>query len=496
MTMPRRDTPRRDTPRRATTSRGMNPLGTGREALGARAAPLSRRRFLQAAAAGATLPLIASCGSAPVASDAPNVLLVMSDAHRANVLGCYGDTQVRTPHFDAFAAQGARFELALSNTPMCRPYRASLMTGCFAHHTGMVTNRSDLNPGVDANGQWTPGGLPTLGAAFADAGYACGYVGKWHLGSASVDPGPLRFGFNDSWSAATSPTHTYDSWVYATGADHLVEGSGRFRPAMEVDLLLDFARAPREQPFFGVLSWGPPHAPFEPPADFRRDEFVQPPPNIERTAEYPLESVLQALTGYYGLVEAIDHEFGRLLKALDEAGLARNTIVIYTSDHGAQLGSHGVMGKVRPLRESLEVPFLVRWPEGIAPGTLIDTPFGAPDVFPTLAGLAGLPAPRGIDGDDFSPSLRGTSGAPTREAAYVASHIPIYMERPGWRGLRTRTHSFVRTKEGPSTLFEVASDPYELNNLVHARPELVAQLDAQFESLMQTHGDAWRVPKR
>lgn len=460
---------------------------------------LSRRRFLQTAAAGASLPLLGACGGADAPApprDAPNVLLVLSDAHRANVLGCYGDTQVATPRFDAFAAEGARFEIALSNTPMCRPYRASLMTGSFAHHTGMVTNRSDLNPGVDANGQWTPGDLPTLGDAFASAGYACGYVGKWHLGSASVDPGPLRFGFDDSWAAATSPTHTYDSWVYATGADELVRGGGRFRAAMEVDLLLDFVRAPRERPFFGVLSWGPPHAPFEPPPEFRRERFVEPAPNLTRTREFQIDSVLQSLTGYYGLVEAIDREFGRLLDGLDDAGVARDTIVIYTSDHGAQLGSHGVMGKVRPKRESLEVPFLVRWPERIPAGRVLDTPFGAPDVFPTLAGLAGLPAPRGIDGEDFAPALRGTGPGPAREAGYIASHIPIYMERPGWRGVRTRTHCYVRTKDAPFTLFDLREDPYELRNLVDERPELVAEFDALFEQQMAACDDAWQVPKR
>ena len=227
----------------------------------------SRRQVLAAAAAVPALPALLAapgCGARPDGPRPPNVLFVLSDSHRALTTGCYGDEHVATPAFDAFAAQGARLTTAVSNTPLCRPYRAALMTGELGHRNGMLTNSSRRNFGVDEGGQWRPPeGAPTLGATFAAAGYECAYVGKWHLGWVNVPAGPLRFGFDDYWAASAYPSHTYWTWKYATDEDVFVEGGGRYRPEMETDLVLDFlaerAARPDADPWLMVLSWGPPH---------------------------------------------------------------------------------------------------------------------------------------------------------------------------------------------------------------------------------------------
>jgi len=464
---------------------------------------LTRRRVLKAGAALGALPLLPGCDgqhqpdpaerSPGAAGRKPNVLFVLSDAHRAQALGCYGNAHVRTPHFDRLARDGVRLKTAVSNTPICRPYRASMMSGRFSHHTGVLTNRTKDNPGMDASGAWIPGEQPTLGTQFKRGGYSCGYVGKWHLGNVRLDPGPMRLGFDDYWAAALRPAHTYYEWNYATSAEDSVQGSGRFRVDVETDLAIDFMTREHDKPFFLVVSWGPPHEPFEPPPEFDHYPNVPAPPNLRAAKSYTKAGALLSLGRYYGLVEAIDHAFGRLLKALDAAGLADDTIVVYTSDHGTMLGSHGAIGKEMPYSESTLVPFLVRWPGDVPPGTTLNMPFGAPDVLPSLCGLAGLSLPEGVDGQDFSARLRGLDEGPWQDAVYLTSHVPSFMERPGWRGLRSERWAFTRTQKRPLMLHDLRSDPFELRNLAGADPDRDAVFDEQLKLLMQAAGDGWSL---
>lgn len=476
----------------------------------------TRREVLAAGAALPLLPLVAGLpGCSPSRARGPNILYVLSDSHRASALGCYGNPDVATPHFDAFAAEGVRLDCANANTPVCRPYRASLMTGCHASTHGMVTNSSPLNFGVDDVGQWRPGELATLGGTLRDAGWACGYVGKWHLGHVNRAPGDLRFGFDDHWAASTYPSHTYWDWTYCTGKDEFVEGGGRFRPAMEVDLVLDWLRARRgspsgaggaasggggaggdgsaadadERPFFCVLSWGPPHDPLEPPAEFMRYADAPLPPNVPAGAEDHARSVLPL---YYALVEAIDHEFGRLLAGLRELGLADDTLVVYTSDHGNMLGSKGLEGKEMPYRESTQVPFLARWPGVLPAGTVSPVPFGAPDVFPTLCGLTGTAVPASVQGLDLSGALRGATDAPTREAVFLQAIDTPLVPHPGWRGLRTTDHLFAAQEQGPWLLFDLDADPWQRRNLVDDDPALARQFHQRTLDAMARLGDRWR----
>jgi arylsulfatase A-like enzyme len=430
----------------------------------------------------------------------PNVLFVLSDAHRAATVGCYGDDDARTPHMDALAAEGLRLTTAISNTPVCRPYRASLMTGALGHHCGLVGNWSEHNardtvsesyePGTLPRGhQWTPGDLPTLGATFKDAGYRCGYVGKWHLGQVDIDPGPLRFGFDDHWAVSSEPAHDYWDSHYFTGSGPSIDKKGVFKPTLTTDLARQFIREDDDRPWLLFLSWAGPHKPFEAPASYQHFDHVRPLANSAKGTK-------SDLPGYHAMIEALDHELGRLLAMLKKRGLDDNTIVIYTSDHGSQLGSHGWGGKELPYDGSTRVPFIVRWPGHIAADTTLAAPLSTPDILPTLASLAGLPTITVPDGIDLSAQLLGAADERAAPAAYIACYVtPAAKSKPTWRGLRTEQHLFACTEDGPWILYDILKDPLELLNLVDSEDSgakaLVADFYARTLEAMQAKGDVW-----
>jgi arylsulfatase A-like enzyme len=461
----------------------------------ARGGGLNRRELLASGAAWAALSAVPW----RVRQERPpNVLFVFSDSHRAVTTGCYGDAQARTPHFDAFAGQGLRLDTAISNTPVCRPYRASLMSGTFSHHHGILTNRSSRNFGIGKSKRWEPERLqlPTLGSHFAAAGYRCGYVGKWHLGPVALDPGPERLGFDDAWFGARNP-HDYWHPSLATGAETVVEGEVGFSTTFETDRAIELIErwsAPADEPappWLLMLAWGPPHDPFRPPVEFKHYEDLRLPGNVSKgRARAWAESSLPL---YYALVEAVDHEFGRLTAALEATPAARDTIVVYTSDHGNLLGSHGLVGKEMPFDESTRVPFLVRWPGRIPAGKSLAAPLGAPDVFPTLAGLAGLPVPEGLDGSDRSTLLTGVPDAETPVATYLSAHETPLTGWPGWRGVRTGRHLYARLEKRPWLLFDLAEDPLQQRNLVEEDAPLAEEMDELTATLMEAHGDRWRL---
>jgi arylsulfatase A-like enzyme len=445
---------------------------------------IDRRTFLKTSlAAGAALAADRGAwGDDP--PKRPNLLFVFSDQQRASAMGCYpGDPDLSTPHFDAFAAQGMLLATAVSNTPVCCPYRASLMTGKFGHHSGVVTNRLFPDPVKHA----------FLGESFRRAGYSCGYVGKWHLGQVATDPGdPRRLGFRDTWYAHYS-YHRHRSYEYATGAETKVSGECAYSAEYETDLALDFIKAqPRTQPWCLFLSWEPPHMPFNSPERYLepfKEREIRLHPNVP---EGESSSFAQRfLPHYYGLTVGLDRAFGRLMAELDRLGMADDTIVVYSSDHGELMGAHGLVFKRWPHRDSTHIPFLIRWPGRIPSGSTLAMPFGVPDVFPTLAGLAGLEIPAGLDGNDFSSLMLGHKEARRQEATYLAMHYG-YVPWPGWRGVRTGRYMYARTESVPWLLFDYHDDPWEQHNLVADNPKLVGELDGLTRDLMAEHGDSWR----
>ncbi|HVV00017.1 MAG TPA: sulfatase [Verrucomicrobiae bacterium] len=394
----------------------------------------------------------------------PNVLYVIADMERAFSMGCYGDKNAKTPTFDKFASEGLRLDACISTTPVCCPYRASLMSGQLAHHNGMVSNGCRFEPTTKC-----------LGQTFKEAGYEMGYVGKWHLGRAERESDPT-WGF---------PPPNSEYGVYHFGRS----------PTPTTDIALRFIKEKSNgsAPWMLFVSWIWPHAPYNPPEDLLKDfENVKLaiPPNVPNGA--PREFAEKALPGYYGMIEGVDREFARLLKALDEAGVADNTIVVFTSDHGDMIGGHGYKAKRWPYEESARVPFLMRYPNGIRAGSTLADPFGATDIYPTLAGLAGVKAPGDLDGMDFSALFTGKTQTPPRD--YVYMEMPYtYVTWPGWRAFRTKENMYARLVDRPWLLYNVAQDPWETNNLVTSHPDEVKKDDARLAEMMKKYGDSWSV---
>lgn len=340
---------------------------------------LPRRQLIWAAAAIVALRLggLAVLGSDVESPDRrPNVLYVFSDQQRASSIGCYGDPNVRTAALDAFGLQGARFDAAISNTPVCCPHRTCLMTGLYSHHHGVVSNL--VNFTRKASG---------LAEQFRDAGYATGYAGKWHIppGYGSEDSMPLGFPRDRLENRNRQGTRTRGHYVRVTvreTSDREVEKEV-YKPTLLADEAIRFIeeKSKGKEPWLFFLSWIPPHGPYAAPEEFRRhyEGQLQLAPNVPKGL--PTEYARACLPDYYGMVESLDVEFQRILDALDRAGVAEDTIVCYSSDHGDMVGCQGYKVKRWPYEESVRVPFLIRYPRAIPAGRVVSAPFSTVDVY-------------------------------------------------------------------------------------------------------------------
>jgi len=218
---------------------------------------------------------------------------------------------------------------------------------------------------------------------------------------------------------------------------------------------------------------------------------VKLPPNVDKGIGYIRNKFLP---DYYGLIESLDIEFIRILKALKDAGVADDTIVCYSSDHGDMSGAHGLCAKRFPYRNSSHVPFLIRYPRAIKAGKVIGDPFNTPDIYPSLAGFCDVKVPAGLDGLDYSSFFTGRATKPPRDCSYLEMHYG-YVTWPGWRALRTSEYLYASTKHGPWMLYDVNRDPHELNNLVESAGSkaLVADMDKRLTALMKETGDSWKM---
>lgn len=425
---------------------------------------MKRREFLKtislsAAAIGAGS--MATPAPAAPGGKRPNVLFIFSDMQRAYSMGCYGDANARTPRLDRFAAQGARFDAAISTTPVCCPFRTCLMSGQYAHHHGTMSNGTLFAPTVKC-----------LGETFRDAGYVTGYIGKWHIPGANKDH---RYGF-------PPPSEKYGHYETRHDVKPLAD--------LMVEFLEDHAKS--EKPWLCMLSWLPPHSPYAASPGYA-DHFkdVKLPPNVPEGT--PKEFAKRSLPDYYGMIEEIDQEFGRIMDVLEKTGAANDTIVVYSADHGDMVGCHGYAAKRWPYEESARIPLLVRYPRAIKPGQVVKDPIGAPDFYPTLAGLAGVQSPSGLDGLDFSKMV--TAGAPAPRDYVFLEMAYAYVPWPGWRALRTRQYSYARTGQGPWFLYDLEKDPFQMKNLVGdpASKALVEEFDKRLAAVMKETGDSWEL---
>jgi arylsulfatase A-like enzyme len=426
---------------------------------------------------------------------------------RAQALGFMGEDPVLTPNLDRFASQGVALTQAVSNYPVCSPFRAMMLTGQYPHTNGVLAN-------CNTNGALHGYELATDARCWSDVlhdeGYALGYIGKWHLDSPHrpyVDTSNNSEEF--AWNEWTPPhrRHGFDFWyAYGTYDNHdhpeywTTDASrdertrvDQWSPEHEADMAIRYIRnegggyRDPSRPWALVVSMNPPHMPYQRVpqryldmyGDATPEELINR-PNVALGDDTPGTRLARRhMKNYLAQCTGVDDQFGRILQALREDGLEEDTIVVFTSDHGNCLGSHEEVSKNNPYEESMRVPFLIRWTGAIEPRE-DDLLLSTPDIFPTLLELMGLEGqiPARVEGISRASIL--LSGTGVRPTSQLYLWVPYGEPALGRRGVRTHryTLSIEKAADGTETrtLFDNREDPYQLVNIADDRPELADEL--------------------
>ena len=321
---------------------------------------------------------------------------------------------------------------------------------------------------------------------FQDAGYATHYVGKWHMDGPEkpgfVPPGWRRRGF-ETFEGFNRGHNYHSEWGFDNAGMPLAETIGElpnpyYEPILQTDLAIRFMEAHREEPFCCYLSWGPPHTPFKPPQKFERytPGEIRYRPNVPQAHR---QQAAKDLAGYYGLCESLDFEMGRLVSFLESSGLAENTLVVFTADHGELAGSHGKYRKGEPEDESLHVPLLMRMPGTISSGLESRTLINSIDLMPTMLSLCGLNAPDTCTGRDLSNAVNGSDDRPSVDSVACEGKVNSSLRRDvprqrqngrtSWRSLVTDRHKLTIRGDWDHVegLYDLHNDPFELENLAN-----------------------------
>ena len=424
--------------------------------------------------------------------DTPNLLFILADQLRAASLPIHGEGQIETPNLDRLAAEGVLFRNAISTCPVCTPYRAMLLTGRHPQTTGHVMNfvrtRHDEI---------------SIGDAFARAGYRTAWIGKWHLHTGSfpeidgpdiVPEGRPRLGF-DHWRGYNFHMTYFDGWVNK-GPSSNEQWQGYETDALS-RLARDFIDREDGRPFCLFVS---PHQPHYTPGSFAPAECYQRVPNPPAVPDNVPASVraesAEAYRHYLAMTVALDDMVGELLIHLDRRGRTRDTLVVFTSDHGTQGGARGISfwHKLLPYEDCLHVPLIVRLPGVLAGGVTQDTLVAPVDLFPTLARICGAPVPHTVEGFDLSAAWRGDPGAFEQDALLTMNFSAEYdylVEGQEWRGVRTKHRSYTEWLNGRVELFDLLDDPLQMRNLADdpGTREERAHLQARLHDLMAARDD-------
>lgn len=480
--------------------------------------------------------LAVSFATIGISAERPNILFIFSDDHAQHAISAYGSKVNTTPHLDRLAAGGARFLNSFVTNSICTPSRATLLTGQYSHMNGVpVFNRFD-------------GQRDNVAKNLRKGGYHTGMIGKWHLGSDPV-------GF-DRWIVLPGQGQYWNPAFLVKGQKLTIEGHCT---DITGDLGVEFLKTrPKDKPFFLMLHQKAPHRAWEPdernkalfadkvipepdtlfddygtrPAALpenqqtvardltRRDLKLTPPAGLEGPAkakwlnEKPMELVVEGKTlsgrdlvkwkyqrymrDYLACVQGVDDNVGKVLDYLDEAGLAKNTIVIYSADNGWYLGDLGLYDKRFMYEPGLHVPLIARGP-GIKAGITPDQFVANIDLAPTFLDLAGLPVPRSMQGRSIAPLLRGESPSDWRQTFYYRYyHSPGHHNTAAHYGVRTKTHKLIHYWDKQAyELYDLVKDPSEQRNLLHSqadaeKPEiqkLFAELKIEIARLQKEYED-------
>ncbi|HRN62037.1 MAG TPA: sulfatase [Luteimonas sp.] len=435
----------------------------------------------------------------PRSARRPNIVFIMTDDHAQSALGIYGNRLLRTPHLDRIGHEGLRFDHGFVTNALCLPSRATYLTGQYSHVHGMRTNGEEsgfTGEPLLQNSQTWPNLLRT-------AGYHTGVVGKWHV---------------------NTPPEGYDRIAVLPGQGvyfdppMLVDGVMRPQRGHTDDVIGDHALAflrerPKDRPFALLYQFKAPHRGWEPAPRFERafeDIEIPVPDSLLESLSARPEALRKAdmriadmpdfhregvdpslpederarrnfqifIKRYYRVLLGVDENVGRVLDYLDQAGLAEDTIVVYTSDNGFFLGEHGLFDKRLMYEQSILVPMLLRWPGAVAAGG-VERRFALNiDVAPTFLDLAGAAVPDTMQGTSWRPLLAGGDAPWRRDFMYQYYEFPaVHCVRPH-RGVRDDRWKYIRWNPAPAEdeLYDLQSDPDERHNLAGS-PEHADELE-------------------
>ncbi len=433
----------------------------------------------------------ATGASTPRPSAAPNVIFVLADDLGYAELGCYGQTKIRTPHIDQLAREGMRFTQHYSGSPVCAPSRCTLLTGLHTGHSFIRDNREQKVEGQLA----IPTNTRTAGRLLQESGYVTGFIGKWGLGGPGSSGVPEKQGFDHAYGylCQRHAHNHYPKYLWRNGEKVPLEGNDRGLTGAQhshdsmTEEALQFVRDHQDRPFLLYVAYAIPHLAIQVPEDSLSEyQGVWPDPPYEGGNGYLPHPAPRA--GYAAMVTRMDRDVGRIRKLLEELGLDKNTVMIFTSDNGPTYDRIGgsdseffqSAGELRGLKGSvyeggIRVPLVAWGPGRIPAGAVNHQPSGFQDWLPTFAQLAGRAIPGGLDGESLLPALLGDPAAPRRSPLYfeIASYGGQQAIRDkNWKAVRTEMVKGNRQVQ----LFDLSEDPGETRDVGSEHPEVLSRM--------------------
>ena len=477
---------------------------------------MNRRQFLQTAAAAA--PAIAAPSPATAQGKKRNIVFLLSDDHRFDMIGALGHPWLETPNLDRMLRNGVHIRNGFVTTSLCSPSRASILSGQYGHAHRVMDNSTPLTPG-----------LPTFPELLQQNGYKTAFVGKWHMGGGSDEPRP---GF-DHWVSFRGQGVYFDPELNINGTHKKVQG---YNPDILTEEAGKFLRENKDGPFMLYLSHKAVHDNFAPaPQDKGRykDKPIPYPRSFADTdANYfgKPEWVRKQRMSWHGVdglynrryvfedfyreycecVHSMDRAIGGLMSQLEELGLAEDTLLIYMGDNGFQHGEHGLIDKRTMYEASIRVPMIAHCPSLFGKGKAIDGMCLNIDICPTLLDAAGVAPPPTVQGRSFLPLLEGKRVDWRTEFVYEYFWERAYPQTPTVIGLRTDQYSYMRYHGAwdVDELYDVQRDPDQMINLIgdvrtineggplsnryrernHPRAELIADYTQRIEKILSETG--------
>jgi arylsulfatase A len=430
----------------------------------------------------------------------PNIIYILADDLGYGDLSCYGQQKFKTPNIDKLATQGMLFRQHYTGCTVSAPSRSSLMTGLHTGHTPIRGNK-----GWDPEGQWPlASSSVTLAEMLKTKGYATGAFGKWGLGFIDTEGDPNKQGFDEffGYNCQSLAHNYYPYWLWHNNEKIILnENAGNKTGIYSADTIhksaINFIRSNRNKPFFMFYASTIPHAEL-----FAKPDYIaqftgkfdpeKPFKGVDSGKDYrlgPYGSQTSPHVAFAAMVKELDDYVGDIMKKLQELGLDKNTIVIFSSDNGPHkeggadpdyFDSNGPLkGYKRDLYEGgIRSPMLVRWSGKVKASTISDHISAFWDIMPTLAEITGSKLTSGIDGISFLPELLGKKGQKQHEFLYWEFHeqggkIAVRLDK--WKGIRLNVD---KEPDGTIELYDLSKDIGELNNIAASNPEIVAKISA------------------